>query len=77
VHEFRACVEPGVRQVRSHRAGPGVRADARIGSSMFALSIENHLLRGQLWVVVMVGISLLGIAATRRVGRGVTLPTRP
>jgi hypothetical protein len=44
---------------------------------MFALSIENHLLRGQLWVVVMVGISLLGIAATRRVGRGVTLPTRP
>jgi hypothetical protein len=36
-------------------------------SSLFALSVDGHLLGGQLWVAAMVGVALVGIAATRRI----------
>lgn len=40
-------------------------------SSAFALSIDNSLLGGQMWVVAMVGVSVLGIFAACRIAGSV------
>jgi hypothetical protein len=45
-------------------------------SSLFALSLDTRLVGGHLWVAAMVGVSLLGVLASRRIAR-VEAPRRP